>query len=172
MAAKAYLRLVSGRIRGFFAVVTSAGAGNDGDIPALDATGKLDASMMPSGFGQNTENMVTSEAIGANAFVNFWNSAGTAKCRNADATTEGKEANGFVKAAFGSGASATVFLSGNTNTGLSGMTPGARQFLVVGSAGTRTETPPATSANVVQCLGVAASATDLLFEPESPVTVA
>ena len=35
-------------------VTTSAGAGSSGEIPALDSAGKLDSSMMPVGFGQDS----------------------------------------------------------------------------------------------------------------------
>lgn len=171
MAAKRYLALVAGRLKQIASVVVSAGAGNDGDLVALDATGKLDASVLPAGIGQNTVSAVASEALAANDLVNLWNNAGTINARKADATAEGKEVHGFVKAGFASSATATIYLSGNVITGLSGLTPGSRQYLAT-TAGARTETPPSTAGNVVQMVGVAASATTIVFEPEEPVTVA
>ena len=91
--------------------------------------------------------------------------------RKADATSAGKEAHGFVLAAVASGASGTVYPEENVLTGLSGLTPGARQFLAA-TAGTRSETAPSTSGNAVQIVGVALSATELLFRPETPITLA
>jgi len=106
MAAKKYLRNLLGRITEVAAVVTSAGAANDGDLVALDATGKLDASVMPSGFGQNTASIQASEALSAGDLVNIHNSTG-ARVRKADATSAGKETHGFVLAAVANGATAT-----------------------------------------------------------------
>lgn len=171
MAAKRFLALVSGRIKQIAAVVTSAGAGNDGDLVALDATGKLDASVLPSGVGQNTVSAVASEALAAGDLINLYNNAGTINCRKADATAEGKECYGFVKASVSNGGTATVYTSGNILTGLSGLTPGARQYLGT-TSGARTETPPSTAGNVVQMVGIAASASTIAFEPEEPITVA
>lgn len=170
MAAKRLLQLINGRIRSVLGVVVSTGASNDGDFPCLDASGRLDSSVMPAGFGQNNVSAIASEALAANDLVNLYNNAGTINARKADATTEGKEANGFVKSSVSNGAAATVYTSGNIITGLSGLTPGARQFLAI-TAGQRTETPPSAAGNVVMLVGVAASATTLVFEPEEPVTL-
>jgi hypothetical protein len=171
MAAKRFVALVAGRLKQLAGVVTSAGATNDGDLVALDAAGKLDASVLPAGIGQNTVAAAASEALAANDLVNLYDNGGTIGVRKADATAEGKECNGFVKAAVANAASATVYLSGNIITGLSGLTPGARQYTAT-TAGARTETPPAAAGNVVQMVGYAASATTVIFEPEEPVTVA
>lgn len=169
MAAKSFLRNVAGRIKMVLGVVTSAGAANDGDIPCLDATGRLDVSVMPSGVGPQTKVITTSEALAAGDLVNIHNSTGE-KARKADATAEGKEVHGFVLAGFANATSATVYLGG-TLTGLSGMTPGARQYLSAATPGARTETAPSANGNVVQCVGIAISATELDFYPEPPITV-
>lgn len=171
MAAKRILQLIGGRLKAVTATIVSAGVANDGDIPCLDATGRLDVSTMPIGIGQNTVTATASEALSAFDLVNVYNNAGTPSVRKADATVEGKEANGFVKAAVANGASATIYAPGNILTGLTGMTPGARQYLHT-TAGQRTETPPSTTGNVVMMLGVASSATTMIFEPEEPVTLA
>lgn len=170
MAAKRYLSNLAGRIKMVAAVVTSAGAGNDGDLVALDASGKLDASVMPTGFGQNTQSVQASETLVAGDIVNIWNNGGD-RVRKADATSEGKEAHGFVLAGVASGGTATVYLSGNRITGLTGLTPGARQYLAT-TAGARTETAPSTAGNVVQMVGIALNSTTIGFEPEEPITVA
>jgi len=148
------------------ATVTSAGAGDAGEIVALDAAGKLDNSVMPVGIGADTQSITTSEALAAGDLVNVHDSTG-AKVRKADATTVGKEAHGFVLASVGSGAAATVYFEG-TITGLTGLTPG-NAFLAT-AAGTPTDTPPSGSGNVIQKVGVATSTTTLNFEP-GPVVV-
>ena len=167
MAAKKFLRLVAGAFTEVVGVVTSAGAGNDGDIPALDSTGRLDTSVMPVGIGADTAAIVTSEALAAGDFVNIWNSTG-AKARKADATTAGKEAHGFVLAAVTSGGTATVYFEG-TNTQVTGQTPG-NVFLQT-SAGTAGATVPSAAGNVVQKLGVATGTTSINFEGFPPVTL-
>jgi hypothetical protein len=170
MPAVKYLSRVAGRIREIAGTVISAGAADDGKLVSLDASGKIDVSVLPAGVGQNTVALVASEALSANDLVNIWNDVGTAKVRRADGATEGREVHGFVRAAFALNASATVFLPGNVMTGLTGLTPGARQFLAT-TAGGRTETPLAATGNVSQMIGIAATATSIVFEPEEPITV-
>jgi hypothetical protein len=170
MPAKKFIRWVAGRTKEFAGIVTSAGAANDGDIPALDASGKLDITLMPAGIGQNTGTGVTSEALAVNDIVNIFDNAGTPNVRKADATVEGKEAVAFVKAAFASGATATYFMSGNVMTGLTGLVAGRRYLGTV--AGTSTATAPSATGNVSQKIGDALTATTILFEPEEPITLA
>ncbi len=168
MAAKKFLRFVSGVFTEVFGVQTSAGAANAGDIVALDDTGRLDNSLMPVGIGADTKSITTSEALAAGDWVNIWNSTG-AKARKADATTAGKEVHGFVLAAASSGASALVYFEG-TNTQVTGQTPGP-VFLQT-TAGTGGATAPSASGNVVQRIGVALSATEVNFEGGPAVTLA
>ena len=170
MPAKKYVAIISGRLKEEAALVVSAGAGSDGRIPALDAAGKLDLTVMPAGIGANTVAVLASEALAANDLVNIYNNTGVANVRKADAATEGKEANGFVKSAFAGAATATVYTSGNHITGLTGLTTG-RVYLSA-TAGLITGTPPASSGNVVQCIGTAIGATTVAFEPEEPITLA
>lgn len=132
--------------------------------------GTIDTSVLPPGIGTDTASVVASEALAAGDFVNIWDNAGTANVRKADATTAGKEAIGFVLEAVLSTASATVYFEGR-NTQLTGLTPGARQYLST-TPGGRTETAPATAGNVVQHLGAAYSATALNFEPSDSITIA
>lgn len=168
MAAKKYLRLISGVITEVAGVVTSAGAGNDGDFPVLDSTGRLDNSVMPAGLGADTASVTTSEALAAGDYVNIWNSTG-AKARKADATTAGKEAHGFVLSAVGSGSAATVYFE-STNTQVTSQTPGVVYLST--TAGLGTATPPSTAGNVVQRIGFATSATAVNFQSQPPVTLA
>ena len=165
-----YLKQTGGVLTEVEATVTSAGAGNAGDIPALDPSGKLDNSVMPVGAATETDQITATEALSAGDFVNIYDAAG-AKCRKADATIAGKEANGFVLSSVLQDAPATVFRISQTNTQLTGMTPGKRQFLST-TAGGRTETSPSGSGNVVQQLGIAKSAAELIFAPNDPIVLA
>jgi hypothetical protein len=61
MAAKSFLRSVAGRLVHIAGVVVSAGAGNDGDIPALDANGRLDPSLLPDPDGDKGDITVTDD---------------------------------------------------------------------------------------------------------------
>lgn len=150
------------------AKATSAGAGDAGKVVQLDGAGRIDATMMPVGIGADTAIIQASENLAAGDFVNVHNSSG-ARVRKADATTAGKEAHGFVLGAVSSGANATVYFEG-TNTGVSGMTPGT-VFLAT-TAGGATGTAPSASGNVVQKLGVAISATAINFERGEPIVLA
>lgn len=163
MAAKKFLRMVSGKLKEVFATVTSAGAGNDGDIVALDSTGKLDISLLPVGVGAEVTVLPASENLTAGDFVNLWNDGGTMKVRKADATTNAKPADGFVLAGVTAPANATVYRLSQTNTARSGMTLGAEYFLST-TAGGITTTAPSANGNIVQRIGVAHSATEIVFD--------
>lgn len=148
---------------------TSVGAGSAGKLVSLDSTGRIDSSMMPVGIGADTAAIVASEALSAGNYVNVWNNAGTVSVRKADATTAGKEAHGFVLAAVGNGANATVYFEG-TNTAVTGMT-GGRVFLST-TPGGGTNTAPSGSGNVVQMIGFAVGATAVNFQATPPVVLA
>jgi hypothetical protein len=147
---------------------TSAGAGDSGKLPALDGSGRLDNSFMPVGIGADSAAISTSETLAAGDLVNIWDSTG-AKVRKADATTAGKEAHGFVLSAFTHPTTATVYFEGS-NTAVSGLTPG-KQFLST-TAGAATATPPSSPGNVNQVVGFATSATTLNFQSKDAVTLA
>lgn len=149
-------------------IIVSAGAGDAGKIPAVDAAGKLDTTFMPVGIGADTASITASEALAAGDFVNIWNSSG-AKVRKADATAVGKEAHGFVLASVLSSGLATVYFEG-TNTSVAGKTPGV-QFLQT-TAGTSASAAPSASGNVVQRVGIATSATEINCEFHPHVVLA
>lgn len=195
MAAPRFLANILGRTKMIAAIPTSSGVADAEKIVATNASGVLDdtllnaatsgaskvlktkpdgtidESVLPTGVGADVKNVVASEALAAGDLVNIWNDGGTEKVRKADATAEGKEAVGFVKSAFTSAATAAVYLEGRI-TGLSGLTPGARQYLSAASAGRPTATAPNSAGNVVQFVGVAVSATEIDFEAGEPITVA
>ena len=147
---------------------SSAGASDAGKLVALDASGRIDETQMPAGLGADTASIMTSEALAAGDFINLWNSAG-AKVRKADATVVGKEAHGFVLAAFGSGVAAKVYFDG-TNTAVTGQTPGV--VYLATTAGLATTTAPAAAGNVVQGIGFATGATSINFDASPPIVLA
>ena len=153
------IQLVGGKLTQVEATVVSAGAGNAGEVPALDSSGKLDVSVMPTGVGPNVKVILASDNIGAGKYVNIYDNAGTPNVRLAD-NSNSREAHGFVKDAVTSGNNATVYFEG-TNDDLAGLVSGARQFLA--AAGGVTDTPPTFSggAQISQLVGVAISATEI-----------
>lgn len=195
MAVPRFLALIGGRMKQVLAVATSAGAADADKIPATnangvldptllnaattgnnkvlmtDGTGHIDSSVLPTGIGADTASITTSEALAAGDLVNIWDNAGAQKVRKADASVEGKEAHGFVLAAFGSGVAATVYFEGR-NTQVTGRTNGAVQYLSAATPGAVVEAAPSGSGNVVQQVGVAVNATSLDFERGAPITIA
>ena len=168
MAAKKFLRLIAGIVTEISGVVTSAGAANDGDVPVLDATGRLDASLMPVGISADTYTANTSEAVAAGAFI-YITAAGLVA--NASAASGGNAARGFVLAASASGAPATVFFEGR-NTQLTGLTVGGRYYLSDSVAGGVTLTSVSGAGKKCQFLGYAVSATSLDSEIDDYVVMA
>ena len=169
MPAQKFLTLVNGVRKLISGKDSSAGAGDAGALVALDAAGKIDVSMMPSGIGADTATFNASENLSAGDFVNIWNDGGTMKVRKADATSAGKEADGYVLSAVTSGASALVYLD-DTNTQRSGLTLGALYYLST-TAGGVTTTAPSASGNIVQTLGRAMSTSRIAFERGEPIEI-
>jgi len=168
--ANKYLANSSGRPVEVEGQVQSAGLDDAGKIPALDAAGRLDESLMPTGVGADVQVVPASEALAGGDFVNVWNDSGALKARKADATTNGKPADGFVKAAVESGSNASVYRSGE-NDQRTGLTVGATYWLST-TPGAVTETPPDSTGNLVQIIGKSYSATELAFNPQEVCTVA
>ncbi len=162
-----YLKVGSnGNLEEVEATVQSAGAGNAGDIPALGADGKLDDTVMPDGIGAETVVLAASENLAENDVVNIFDDSGTTKCRKADATDATKPAHGYVKAAVTSGSNATVYTDGYLPG--TGLTVGSKYFLST-TPGEVTTTPPASTGNILQKIGVAVSTTAIKFEPLTPI---
>lgn len=76
MADKA-IQLVSGKLTQVEATVVSTGVGEAGDLVALDSTGKLDVSVLPTGLGPSVKLILASENIGAGKYVNIYDNTGT-----------------------------------------------------------------------------------------------
>ncbi len=153
--ANKYIALVSGELTNTEATVVSAGAGDAGEIVALDSTGKIDVSVLPVGVGPDVKILATSENLAAGDYVNIYDASGTPTARLADASND-RPAHGFVKASTTSPANATVYFEG-PNDDLSGLTVGARIYL--DTVGGVTETPRTTGLH--QFLGYAVAATEV-----------
>lgn len=164
-----YISNSSGVLTEVTASTTSAGAPDAGKIIALDSTGKLDNSFMPTGIGADTAAISASEALSAGDLINIWSNGGVFNVRKADATVAGKEAMGFVLSAVTSGASATVYFE-SSNTAKSGLTPG-KLYLSTTAGGVQSTAPTGTG-QVVQVVGFATSATVMNLQIESPIILA
>jgi hypothetical protein len=155
-----FINLEAGKQKRNEALEVSAGAGDAGKMIKTDSTGRIDNSLLPVGIGADTQDVVSFEDLVAGDFVNIFDDGGTPSVRKADATN-GRDANGFVLSGVTAPALATVYFEG-TNTQLSGMTPGARQYL--NTSGGITETPKTASGELHQYLGKSSSATTLNVE--------
>lgn len=155
----------SGKVEEVAASETSTGVAEAGNLIRLDSTGRLDPSLLPTGFGDDVKNIVASEDLSAGDFVNIFDNAGVANAQLAD-RTNGRQADGFVLEAVTTGSSATVFFEG-VNTALTGLTIGIPYFL--GTAGDVEAAPTTVSGEILQCLGQSCGATELTFEPGQPI---
>lgn len=146
--------------------VTSAGAGNAGQIVALDANGLLDPSVMPSGITPDQKAGTSNGAITAKDMC-YVETAGTiARASAAAGTPHG--AQGYALTSVATGQPITIQLEGKIS-GLTGLTPGATYFLSNTTAGAITATPPSATGELWQPVGTALSATELNFEPDTPI---
>lgn len=164
------LKMNAGAITEFSPITTSAGAGDAGKVFALDGGGKIDSTFLPTGIGADTKIIPASENLAAGDFVNIHSSTGV-KVRKADGSTTGKAAEGFVLAAVTSGQNATVYTAG-INNAVTGATPGNDAYLSDTAAGGFVETAVSGSGKTSQYLGPILSATEIAFQPRTPVNLA
>ncbi len=148
--------------------VLLGGSGSAYNVPALNANGQLDVTMLPTGVGPDTQTLPATEGISAGALVNVWSSSGTVSVRNADGSTSGKEADGFVLAAVASGSQATVYLTG-LNTAVSGLAPGLG-YLSDTTVGAVASVGATTAGHTYQQVGVVTAAGVLQFNPLLAIT--
>ncbi|MEE3507727.1 hypothetical protein QN399_15935 [Pseudomonas sp. 10C3] len=171
MAGQGFLARVAGRTKQIFGIQTSAGAADAGKIPALDATGKIDTSMMPTGIGANSVSVPASEAIGAGKFVNLWSNAGVLSMRLAD-NSNGRPAHGYVNTAVASAGTGTAYRLNTVNAGLTGLVAGGDYWLgLAGGVLTAALDPVADTGKLDQYLGLAKSATELATVEYDTVTL-
>ena len=153
------------------ATTVSTGVAEAGDIIALDSTGKIDPSLLPTGVGADVKMIVAGEAIDAGDFVNIYESGGSAFIQKAD-NSNNRQADGFVISAVTNGGLATVYFEGG-NTALSGLTIGDRYYLDTAGNVTNVPVDPNTAAagTLHQYLGKATSATEICVEMDDKVVL-
>lgn len=144
----------------------SAGAGDSGKIPSLDASGKLDLSFMPSGVGGDTRTVTAGETLAAGDLIYM---SSTPEAFKADANAEAKEAIGFVLAGITAAATGTAYFGSGVISGLTSLTAGARYYLSATTPGGITTTKPSGTGDIIQQIGFALSTTELYFEPQPAI---
>lgn len=161
-----YIALVSGIETEVEGTVTGGAVGQAGKIPALDGTGRLDASLMPVGVAPDVYVGSAFETLSpSNPFV-YIKSDGTVA--NASGASGGNPCVGFVLLGAAAAAQATVHFEGRV-TGLSGLTVGSRYYLSDTVPGGLTLTPVSGSGKLHQYLGRAISTTTLSFEADDHI---
>jgi hypothetical protein len=157
MAGNKYMKLESGKKRLQTANDVSAGAGDAGKLVALNAAGVIDPSMLTD---QDVSNLVAFENMSAGDYVNLFLDASVIKARLADNSND-RAAMGYIDDTVTAAANVNIFFEGS-NTNLSGLTIGARQYL--GTVGQTIEVPldpTSVTGDIHQLLGVAISATEI-----------
>lgn len=167
---KKFLKNNNGTTTEEAAIISSAGSADANKIPALDSSGRLDVTFMPTGIGADTGNTIASEALSANDLVNIWSNGGVHSVRKADGSSKGKEAHGFVLSAVAIGEQAKIYFEG-TNAGLTGILPGI-QYLSDTVPGKSTTTPPTAAGHIVQVVGFGFSANAINFQYNNPIELA
>lgn len=171
MATNKFLTLINGVIQRVQAISSSSGSGDANKIVATSADGKLDPTLMPTGFGDDTLAVQASENLAAGDYVNIHDVSGSARVRKASAADATKPAHGFVLNSVTSGNDATVYFEGQ-NTALTGLTIGAAYILSPSTpGGVAIATTSLSAGNVYQKLGDAVSTTSISTEIENPITV-
>lgn len=107
--------------------------------------------------------VIASEDLTAGNLIDIWNDGGTAKARKASASLV-YEAVGFVTRDVTSGDNARVYLGGLNNF-ISGATPGETLYISTTAGGVVSPAPNG-SGQLVQEVGVAVSATSMVFQPK------
>lgn len=166
MAIQKVIVLASGKYKEYVALDSSAGAGSAGNLVALDAGGKINTNMMPAGIGPESVEITAAEALAQWDIVNIYLDVATLKARKADAGVNKYVAHAYCPAAIDNAATGNVYTDGLMT--LSGMTPGADQYLSA-TPGERTETPVTGAGKINQKVGWAMSATIMCFSPEREV---
>jgi hypothetical protein len=150
-------------------IINASVTASPNKIPQLNASGTLDVTLMPPGVGADTAPIIASEALAAGDVVNVWDNGGTANVRKADAATN-KRGNGFVLASVAASGLATVYFE-STNNQCTGLTPGD-VYLSSTVPGRTTSTPPTGSGVLQQLVGFAISSTAFNFQYNRPIILA
>lgn len=139
-----------------------------GDLVALDSTGRLDPTILPSGIGSDTYSGTAGEGLAAGDFV-YIKSDGTVW--KASAAAMGADSVAFVLSSSSTGQPALIYFEGR-NTALTGLTPGLRYYLSDSTAGALTATPVVGLGKRHQFLGKAVTSTSLSFEADDSILLA
>lgn len=148
------------------ATQTSTGASDAGKHVALNSEGDVDETMMPAGVAADIATLAASETLTAGDLINIWDDTGTPKARLAD-RSNGRRADGIVKAGAASAESVDVYLPGVLNADVTGLTPAADLYLSTG--GGVEETATTTSGDILQRVGKATASGEMFFDPSDPV---
>lgn len=141
----------------------SLGESSAGQIVALDESGKIDETMMPTGIGAPTHAYLTFEGLAAGDLVNVFDDEGVTKVRKADGSDVGKIAHGFVEESFASGTTATVFFSGEVDQTVA---EGVTELFITKTPGKAGAFDP--TAAFRQVVGRRTSASTFVFAPGEP----
>jgi hypothetical protein len=143
------------------AAASSAGAGDAGEIVALNGSGKIDSTMLD--IGDEDYTMTAGEAISAGDLICVIDDSG-AKVVKADATNgTARRAMGYAKEAISSSATGTVRLGNGVITGLSGLSIGTRYYLSKTAGGLTNDVSTFSGGDLIQPVGYAKSATELIY---------
>lgn len=151
-----YLTEDSGGVRQHLAINTSAGAADVDKIGRLNELGQWDETMLPNA---EVQTKTAFETLAAGDLVHMRSDG---EIEKANATTSAKPASGFVKVGITAAAAGPLYGEGIIG-GFVGLTIGGDVWLDT-TAGIATQTPPSSSGNIVQKVGVAWSATEVKFE--------
>lgn len=168
MAIQKFLSLVAGKLKEVIGVDSSAGAGDAGKYAALDAAGKLNTNMMPTGIAAETVSVTPATNISQWQLVNIYDVTGTVTARKADGGTNKFVAHAFAPANLTAPTPGNVQMDGIiTGTGL---TPGADYYLDDTAGGYALYADaPAGAGKILQKIGYAVSATQIVFLPEQEI---
>lgn len=140
-------------------IQSSSGSADSDKLIRTTSGGTIDSTFLP---GIESVTLTASEALDAGDLINVWDDAGTPSMRKADASGS-KPAHGFVLESVSSASTGKAYGEGKV-TGLSGLTPGSTYFLSSTTPGDVTDSVITDSGYILQKVGIATSATTLVFE--------
>lgn len=161
-----YIALLGGVETEIEGTVVGGAVGQAGDLVALDASGRLDTSVLPVGIAADVYTGTAFETLTATSPFVYIRPDGS--IANANAASGGSPTIGFVLEGSASAAPATVYFEGRV-TGLSGLTVGSRYYLSDTVPGGLTLTPVSGTGKLHQYLGRAISTTTLSFEADDHI---
>jgi hypothetical protein len=146
-------------------VVTSLGPDNAGQSPKFGPDGKLSVTVLPEGVGPDITVMASTEDLAPGAWVHI-DPVSSMAC---NANASGREVHGFVLEGVAALAMAKIYTTGR-NTGVKGQKTGP-VFLST-TAGQGTAIPVKGKGLLSQRVGQAVSETCVIFAPQQPVRLA